>query len=81
MKVQIKLFAFAKELAGRDEVAVEVGDTPTVADVRRALLRAVPEVEPALSHSRWAVDAEFVTEDAKIDDGSEIALIPPVSGG
>ena len=38
MMVRVKLFAAARELAGGDEVAVEVPDGATVADVRQALV-------------------------------------------
>ena len=42
MKVRVKLFAVAKELAGRDELAVEVPDGATVADLRSAIADRMP---------------------------------------
>jgi molybdopterin synthase sulfur carrier subunit len=81
MTVRVKLFAAARELAGASEVAVEVRDGATLADVERALLTDVPTLKSILPHARWAVNAEFATSDAAVAEQSEIALIPPVSGG
>jgi molybdopterin converting factor subunit 1 len=81
MMIRVKLFAVAKQLAGRGEVAVEVDDGATVADVKRALVKEVPALAEVVSHARWAVDAEFANGDESISPKSEIALIPPVSGG
>lgn len=81
MMVRVKLFAAARELAGASEIGVEVRAGATLADVERALLAAVPTLERILPHARWAVNAEFAASGAMITDKSEIALIPPVSGG
>jgi molybdopterin converting factor subunit 1 len=81
MIVRVKLFAVARELAGRPEVAVEVAEGATVADVRRALVASAPQLQSVVAHVRWAVDAEFVADDTLVSAQSEVAVIPPVSGG
>jgi molybdopterin converting factor subunit 1 len=81
MMVPVRLFAAAREIAGGSEVAVEVHDGATVADVQRSLLAMVPKLEQILPHARWAVDAEFAAAETVVNEESEIALIPPVSGG
>ncbi|HEY4232728.1 MAG TPA: MoaD/ThiS family protein [Lacipirellulaceae bacterium] len=81
MTVRVKLFAVAKQLAGRGEVAVEVATGATVADVERALIAAVPALADVVAHARWAVDAEFAKTETGVAAQSEVALIPPVSGG
>lgn len=81
MMVRVKLFAVAKQLAGRGEVAVEVGDLATVADVEQTLVAAVPALAEIVAHARWAVDAEFAQRGTIVMPQSEVALIPPVSGG
>ena len=47
MIVRVKLFAVAKQVAGGSEVAVEVGDVATIADVERALTAAEPALADA----------------------------------
>jgi molybdopterin converting factor small subunit len=81
MMVHVKLFAAARDVAGKNDVAVEVRDGATLADVRRALVAAAPALEKILPHARWAVDAEFAGDGQAVAANSEIALIPPVSGG
>jgi molybdopterin converting factor subunit 1 len=81
MMVRVKLFAVAKQLAGRSEVTIDVDDGATVTSVERALLTAVPALADVVAHARWAVDAEFANGETVILPQSEVALIPPVSGG
>jgi sulfur-carrier protein len=81
MMVRVKLFAAARELAGCDEAIVEVGLPATVSDIRSAILLAYPELKAILPHCLWAVDANYASGSYSIAETSEIALIPPVSGG
>lgn len=81
MKVRVKLFAAAKELAGRNELTIDVPTGATVADLRRSIVAAVPAFENIIRHSLWAVDADYVRDDTQLSETSDIALIPPVSGG
>lgn len=81
MKVIVKLFAAAREAGGVGEIALDVADGATVADVERALVAKVPALSAIVSHSRWAVNAVFSPKDAKLPTNAEVALIPPVSGG
>jgi molybdopterin converting factor subunit 1 len=81
MIVRVKLFAVAKQAAGADAIAIEVADEATVADVRRALIAAVPSLAPAAKFLLFAVDAEYAGDQTPVAAASEIACIPPVSGG
>jgi molybdopterin converting factor small subunit len=81
MNVRVKLFAAAKEVAGRDEITVELADGATLGDARHALAAAVPALGRILPHALWAVDAAYADDDAIVDERSDVALIPPVSGG
>lgn len=81
MTLRVKLFAVARERAGRDELAIDVPPGATVADVRRAVSSEFPALASILPHALWAVDAAYADDNTKLTDQSEIALIPPVSGG
>jgi molybdopterin synthase catalytic subunit len=52
-----------------------------VADLRRLLAERHPRLSAVLPRCRIAVDQDFVPEDAAVQDGAEVAVIPPVSGG
>jgi molybdopterin converting factor subunit 1 len=77
----VRLFARAKDLAGTDCLELELSAPLTVGDVRRALLRQLPALEP-LAHSLLAaVDAEYANDDHPVPSRGEVAFFPPVSGG
>lgn len=79
-EVCVKLFAGVAELAGAKELRVSVKHL-TVAEVRCALEIKLPQLAPLLSRSAIAVDGHYATEDQLLCSSSEIAIIPPVSGG
>jgi molybdopterin converting factor small subunit len=81
MKVRVKLFAVAKELAGCDELSVELPDVATIRDLRGAIVILAPALTRIVPHALWAVGAEYANADTRLNEESEVALIPPVSGG
>lgn len=81
MRCQVLLFAAARDLAESDALAVDVPSPVTAGAVLDALTRQCPNLAPLVPVCRLAVDQTFVTADAAIRPGAELALIPPVSGG
>jgi molybdopterin converting factor subunit 1 len=81
MKLYVRLFGRARDLAGADGVAVELPDGAAVADLRRRLAALFPNLAGLAAKSAVAVDAEFAADDFSLNEGAEIALLPPVSGG
>jgi len=81
MKATIKLFAGARELAGQEQIELELPTAATVAQLRAALLAASPALAPLLPHALFAINTHYATDETSIPDGAEIACIPPVSGG
>jgi molybdopterin converting factor subunit 1 len=81
MKVRVKLFAVAKELAGCDELSVELPENATIRDLRGAIVTFSPPLARIVPHALWAVGAEYANDDTTLNEKSEVALIPPVSGG
>ncbi len=72
----VKLFAALRERAGTGECALEVADGAQASDIWAAL--GLGE-EPA--GLLYAVNREYAERDRVLEDGDEVALIPPVSGG
>jgi len=81
MKLEVKLFARAKEIAGTGSVEVELPQESRVADVRVALCERCPDLAPLIGSLLIAVGADYATDGEAIDRESEIACFPPVSGG
>ncbi len=77
MKVAVRLFAGLRELAGTRTRELELPGGATAGDVWSAL--ALPGEEPP--GLLLAVNKSYAERDRVLQDGDEIALIPPVSGG
>ena len=81
MRARVRLFALAKDRAGRSEIDLELPEGGTVADLRRALGAASPDLEPLVAGMMITLNAEYAADSDRVPDGAEIAAIPPVSGG
>ncbi len=81
MNVNLLLFAAAKEIAGTESLALEVHEPCNVKQLKTALIAHCPELEELTKRSAFSVDQSYATEQTRIASGSEVALIPPVSGG
>jgi len=89
-----RLFATLAEATGDTEVAVDVEQGATVGDAFDALLEAHPDLKGEvldddgdlydhvrLLHEGRDPFAEADGFDTTVEDGDELALFPPVSGG
>lgn len=81
MRVRVKLFAAARDLAGADIVDVELSSGASFGDLRTKLISTHPHLSPVGVRSIFAADARYVSDEESISETAEIALIPPVSGG
>lgn len=81
MNIKIALFASARDLLGESEVELEFSELSTVADLRQALIDLYPQLGELVKRSAISVDHEFSMDSTPLSADSEVALIPPVSGG
>ncbi|MEX0785786.1 MAG: molybdopterin converting factor subunit 1 [Dehalococcoidia bacterium] len=81
MKVNVRLFAGLHDLIGQRDVTLELKEGSTVDQLRERLGEQYPVVTPFLATLVCAVDDEYVDIDHQLQDGDNVALIPPVSGG
>jgi molybdopterin converting factor subunit 1 len=81
VRVTVRLFALARQRAGRAEVVLDLPEGATVADLKRALAASCPELAPLVPNVMIAVDSEYADDDVAIAPAAEVAVIPPVSGG
>ena len=79
--VRVRLFALAKQLAGCDTLDVQIPAGGTVGDVRRTLGQACPGLAGMMARVMIAVDSEYADDATAVTASSEVACIPPVSGG
>lgn len=81
MKVNVLLFAAAREAAGADRLALELERGATVADAFERLAASHPGLAAVLPSCRAALDEEFARPRTALRDGATLAVLPPVSGG
>ena len=80
MTVKIKFFALGKDLVGQSELEKQVDPGTTIESLLNELKKEYPQLERLKSFmvARNMVYSDLQTE---INEGDEIAIIPPVSGG
>lgn len=81
MVVTVRLFAMLKEAAGTDTCRFAVPPGALGGDVRAALAQRYPQLDGLLASSRMARNLEYQPWGARLLDGDELCVIPPVSGG
>lgn len=79
--ITIKLFAAYQDAYKVTELQREFpAQTPVIA-VLEQLLTEKPELKIWRDLTRFGINYQFVTPDTLLQDGDEVVLIPPVSGG
>jgi molybdopterin converting factor small subunit len=81
MRIEVRLFAQARERVGAGQTRVEVPAGSCVADALTVLGRAYPALAELRPHLAVAVDGVLARAGDTLSDGCELALLPPVSGG
>jgi molybdopterin converting factor subunit 1 len=79
--ITVRLFASARERAGKDRVSLSMPPGCTVGGLRRELARLEPALAPLLEKSAIAVNRRYADGEQLIAEGDEVAIIPPVAGG
>ena len=81
MRITVKLFAVYQEAYGVPELVLEFPPETAVAEVCDRLIDQHPELTQWRDVTRFGLNLQFVSPDALLQDGDEVVLIPPVSGG
>ncbi|NIV15477.1 MAG: molybdopterin converting factor subunit 1 [Aliifodinibius sp.] len=80
MKITIKFFASSRELVGRNQLEMKLPSDATVKTLIDTLKQNHVKLAK-LNSFMIAVNMEYVKSDVPLNDGDEVAIIPPVSGG
>ena len=75
----LRLFASAREAAGRGSDAIEATTVGELLD--EACRRYGPKFEAVLATCRVWCNGDDTDRDVVIGEGDEVAVLPPVSGG
>lgn len=81
MKIRVKLFALTQDLAGCEEVSLDLEKPVTVGSIRKSLGETFTVLQPVLGSCAFAVNNEYALNAVEVEETDEIACLPPVSGG
>ncbi|MEL6602321.1 MAG: MoaD/ThiS family protein [Cyanobacteria bacterium J06614_10] len=81
ISITLKLFAAYQETIGVPEKTLQLPANTTAADVRDRLIASHPALAQWKDLTRFGINLQFVEADTPLQDGDELVLIPPVSGG
>jgi molybdopterin synthase catalytic subunit len=79
--VSVLFFGAAREIAGRDEVALSLSVPASARSALEEILSKYPELRRFGRSLLFAVNQEYAQMEAEIHSGDELAVFPPVSGG
>jgi molybdopterin converting factor subunit 1 len=79
MRVRVLYFGVLRERLGGDQEFLELTDLATVAGVLNVYRERVPGF--AWDSIAVAVNQEYAQAESVLQDGDDVALLPPVSGG
>jgi molybdopterin converting factor subunit 1 len=80
--IRVLLFGHYRDAAPEgSELAVNVPDGATVADVAARLSERDARFVDMIRRTRVAVAADFASPETVLSDGDEVAFLPPMSGG
>lgn len=81
MRVQVLAFATASDILGKGPQVKELPDGARLSDLKALLTEQHPRLEGLWDRLAVAVSGHLETGDPVLEDGVEVALLPPVSGG
>ncbi|MEM8806342.1 MAG: MoaD/ThiS family protein [Cyanobacteria bacterium P01_G01_bin.38] len=79
--ITVKLFAAYQEAYGLPELSLELPMGTPVSAVCDRMCIEHPSLEQWRALTRFGINLQFAPSDTPLQDGDEVVLIPPVSGG
>ena len=81
MKIRVLFFGLAHDLTGFDQEQIEISHGEALGDVRRRYETRFPRLAHIGDSLLAAVNQEVRPGSWPLEDGDEVAFLPPVSGG
>ncbi len=81
--VTVKFFAVLRKLTGREDILIPIRQPVTLKEIFDQIEIEIPQIRTIMKEGRAlvAINQEMATEDSMVQDGDEIAMLPPFAGG
>jgi molybdopterin converting factor subunit 1 len=81
VRVTVRLFARLHDVVGKGELQREVPAGATVRTIWDGLVGDYPLLAPYAASMSCAVNVDYARMTTAVNEGDEVAFLPPVSGG
>lgn len=81
MRVRVLFFGVLKDVFLRSEDSIELGSHANVSDLLAYYRALAPEKNGLFPSLAIAINQQYASRNQELQDGDEVALLPPVSGG
>ncbi|MEM8613617.1 MAG: MoaD/ThiS family protein [Cyanobacteria bacterium P01_H01_bin.105] len=81
ISITLKLFAVYQDVLGCPEMTMTLPEGTTVEGLCDRIYNQYPNLRQWQKLTRFGINLQFVEADTPLNDGDEVVLIPPVSGG
>ncbi|MBI1820876.1 MAG: MoaD/ThiS family protein [Nitrospirae bacterium] len=81
--VSVKFFAVMKKLVGKEFIELPINGPTTLRDVLNQIEKDVPKIREIIKEGRSliSINQEMADENTIVQNGDEIAMLPPFAGG
>jgi sulfur-carrier protein len=81
MNINVKLFAYARDIYGNDAIELALPERADIGVLRKHLASEIPGLAHLMPQLLFAVNSDYASDRTPLSSGDEVACIPPVSGG
>ena len=81
MRIEVLSFGILKDLLGYERQSMELADGLSVGSLLASVRRSTSSTDQVWRSIAVAVNREYAGAATILNDGDEVALLPPVSGG
>ena len=81
MLVRVLFFGMLKDVTGKSSEELELREGSSVADLLWVYRERLPRLRDSLGSLAVAVNQQYAGAETKLEEGDEVALLPPVCGG
>jgi len=81
MKLKVNFYAVCRDLTNSDSCEIDLPVQVSKKDAIETIVQQFPALEKIAQQLALAVNNRYVMSEITLNEGDEISIIPPVSGG